>query len=126
MRPETEVHAGDRTKCPKCDGTAVNITPVKTHSQVIAVYACQTPSCGFAFRADGRAFVKDIRQIKDVFRAATMGNKTLEEMLKGEKLSPAAKSLMTAKLMEYGVQMWFDGLKQGLVIGAVQHTPPKE
>jgi len=82
-----------------------------------ATYACK--ACGLASTIDGGAFVKDAKELKDYFRGGTLGHKTLTEALAGEKLNPATKILLQAKIVEYGVQMWFDGLRQGLVMGAV-------
>ncbi|NDC22623.1 MAG: hypothetical protein EBZ49_00610 [Proteobacteria bacterium] len=109
---------GDRADCPQCKSVAINITPLKNHDRSIAVYACQ--ACGFAFKSDGGAFVSDSEKLKDVFRGATLGQKTLVESLGGENLNAATKALLTARLLEYGTQMWFDGLKQGLLLGAIK------
>lgn len=104
--------------CPKCKGVAVLIVPLKKVDKRMAAYGC--PACGNAFTLDGGAFVKDAGELKDVFRGATLANRTLVESLGGEKLNPATRAVLVAQLMEYGVQMYFDGLKQGLLLGTIQ------
>lgn len=110
-------HADKTIDCPRCKGAAVLLTPLKSVDKRAAVYGCN--ACGFSFRADGGAFLEDASQLRDVFRGATMANKTLLELLKGERLNAATRAMMSAQLLEYGVQMWFDGLKQGLLLGAI-------
>jgi len=107
-------------KCPKCGGEAADITPLKVKDARIAVYACYTPKCGYTFKAGGGAFVEGPEQLRDVFRGATLADRALTETMAGEKLNPATKALFQARLVEYGLTMWFDGLKQGLLLGAVQ------
>jgi hypothetical protein len=104
--------------CPQCGGAATNITPVKSKQELIAVYAC--PACGYAFKANGGAFVENPEKLQDVFRGATLGKQTLMEVMAGEKLNPATQALFAARLMEYGLQMWMDGLKQGVMLGAIK------
>jgi hypothetical protein len=82
----------------------------------LAVYGCK--ACGFAFKADGGAYVANAKELKDYFRGGTLAHQTLTEAMAGEQLNPATKILLQARLVEYGTQMWFDGLKQGLVMGA--------
>lgn len=104
--------------CPKCNGKATDITPLKNHDRSIALFACS--ACGNVFRANGGEFVSSSEKLRDVFRGATMGSKALEESLGGEKLNSATRALLLARLTEYGIQMWFDGLKQGLLLGTIQ------
>lgn len=104
--------------CPKCGGAAPIIVPLKKVDKRMAVYGC--PACGYAFGADGGAYLKDSSQLRDIFRGATLANRTLVESIGGEKLNPATRAVLTAQLLEYGMQMYFDGLKQGLLLGTVQ------
>jgi len=106
--------------CPKCKGVAVDITPLKKKDERIAVYGCQ--HCGYAFTSDGKAFVKDGEALQDVFRGATEGNKALIDMLMGtgEEVNPATRALLSARMLEYGLTMWYDGLKQGILLGTIQ------
>lgn len=106
--------------CPKCKGAAADITPLKKKDERISIYACQV--CGFAFTADGKAFVKDGEALRDIFKGATAGNQALVDMLAGtgEQINPATKTLLTARMLEYGLTMWFDGVKQGLLLGVQQ------
>jgi predicted RNA-binding Zn-ribbon protein involved in translation (DUF1610 family) len=104
--------------CPKCKGSAGLIVPLKKVDKRMAVYGCS--ACGFSFKADGGAFVKDAEQLRDVFRGATLADQTLTEALGGEKLNPATRAVLTAQLLEYGMQMYFDGLKQGLLLGTIR------
>lgn len=103
-------------ECPRCKGAAPLLSPMKITDRRNAVYGCK--ACGFGFKADGGAYVENPEQLKDYFRAGSLGNKTLMEALAGEQLNPATKIVLQARLVEYGTQMWFDGLKQGLVMGA--------
>ena len=104
--------------CPKCGSVATNITPVKQNPTNITAYGCQV--CGYAFDGAGKPIVNSTKQLADVFRAATEGQQTIQELFGQNKLDPATRVAFTAKLLEYGVQMWFDGLKQGLLLTAIQ------
>lgn len=106
--------------CPRCKSIANMIVPLKKVDRRMAVYACTAPGCGYTFNADGGAFIKDANHLRDVFRGATLTNRTLTESLGGEKLNPATRAVLTAQLLEYGMQMYFDGLKQGLILGCIQ------
>lgn len=99
--------------CPKCNGMAADITPLKHKDERISVYACE--NCGYAFRADGKAFVKDTEALGDMF--ASQGNQALVDMLlgTGEKLNKATFALLSARMVEYGLTMWMDGYKAGLL-----------
>lgn len=107
--------------CPKCKGAAVDITPLKKKDERIAVYGCQ--KCGYAFTADGKAFVENPEQLQDIFRGATMGNQAVIDMLlgTGEDVNPTTKALLVARMMEYGLQMYFDGVRQGILLGVLQN-----
>lgn len=98
-------------KCTKCNSETQKIHDVN---------ACMT--CGFTFTDDGRSVIHDIKDVADIFRVATEGSKTLKDVFEIEKMPAAQKAALTAKLMEYGVQMWYDGLKQGLLLGAIQES----
>ena len=108
----------ERVNCPKCEAVATNMTPLKNLDRSMAIYGCS--ACGYAFKADGGEFVENANQLRDVFRGATEGQKTLLESLNGEKLNPATRNLLTARLIEYGLTMWNDGLKQGILLGTIQ------
>lgn len=99
--------------CQKCNGVAADITPLKKKDERIAIYACE--NCGFAFTADGKAFIKDSESLQQTF--ATPGNQALMDMLigTGEKLNPATFALLSARMLEYGLTMWMDGYKAGLL-----------
>jgi hypothetical protein len=79
-------------------------------------------ACGFTFTDDGRSVIHDVKEIANIFSAATEGNKTLQDVFEIERMDPAQKAAITAKLLEYGTMMWFDGLKQGLLLGAIQES----
>lgn len=108
--------------CPQCGAVSSDITPLKTKDPRIAVYGCS--ACGYAFKADGGAFVDNPDQLRDVFRGATLGKQTLTEVIAGEKLNASTQAVFSARLMEYGLQMWMDGLKQGLLLGAIKGDKP--
>jgi transcription elongation factor Elf1 len=103
--------------CPKCGSVATNITPTKSPTSV-KVFGCA--ACGYAFTEDGKPVVQNNKQLADVFKAATEGQKTIMDVFGGSKMDPVTRSVMTTKLLEYGVQMWFDGLKQGILLGTIQ------
>lgn len=111
-------------KCPKCGGSAGLLVPLKAANEEIAVYGCT--ACGHTFNHEGKAFIDGPSHLRDVFRGATMGQETMAHMLKGEKFNPATKALLQAQVIEYGLQMWFDGLKQGLLLGAIRETKDGE
>lgn len=98
-------------KCTKCNSETQRIHDVN---------ACM--SCGYTFTDDGKSVIQDLKEIADVFRVATEGSKTLKDVFEIEKMQPAQKAALTAKLVEYGTQMWYDGLKQGLLLGAIQES----
>jgi len=110
--------AAKNKDCPKCEGAASLLSPLKLTDESMAVYGCM--ACGHTFRSDGGAYLDNAAELRDYFRGATLGQKTLIESLGGEKLNPASKAVLTAMILEYGTQMWFDGLKQGLLLGTVQ------
>jgi len=114
--------AGRQMECPKCKGAAPLMTPMKVVAERNAVYGCK--ACGYTFTADGGAYVESTAELRDHFRGATLGQQTLTEMMAGERLTPATRALFQAQLIAYGIQMWNDGLKQGLLLGATaaEHT----
>ena len=112
--------------CPRCNGIARLVSPVRNATQVTQVaYGC--PACGLAFNNEKKAILDDPTKLRDIFRGATKGHETVLGILKnvgagGEKSkgNAAAMALAESKLLEYGVQMWFDGLKQGLLLGTIE------
>jgi len=110
--------------CPACGAVATDITPLKNTNRSIAVFACS--GCGKAFKENGGLFVETKEQLRDVFRGATLGNEKLAELMRGETMTPETKAVLIAKLLEYGLQMWFDGLRQGLLMNAVQERKQEE
>jgi hypothetical protein len=109
--------------CPKCQSEAHELTPIQIKAEQMSVFGC--PGCGFTFTKDGIAFVRDGEKLRDTFRGATLIDITLTGVLSGEKLNPATKAMLNTRLMEYGLQMWFDGLKQGLLMGAIYEAKGK-
>lgn len=125
LKAEDSEGAAAKTKeCPKCQGTASLIVPLKQVEKRMAVYGCM--ACGHAFNGSGGAYLKDAGELRDVFRGATLANRTLTEAMGGEKLNPATRAVLTAQLLEYGVQMYFDGLKQGLLLGTIKSEKENE
>ena len=109
-----------KLKCPKCEVLATGSTPIKTKDARAMVFICPGKKCGYSWTVQGGEFVKDSDDLRDVFKSTTLGQKTLEDVLFGQTLNPATRALMLARLTEYGLQMWMDGLKTGLVNGARQ------
>jgi Zn ribbon nucleic-acid-binding protein len=108
-------------ECPKCKGTAPLIVPLKkVTEEKVAAYGCA--KCGHAFRSDGAQIIKTPDELRDIFRGATQGNKTLLEMFQGQDVPEATRTLFMARMVEYGLQMWNDGLKQGLLLGTLQQN----
>jgi hypothetical protein len=104
--------------CPKCGGLASLIIPLKKVEQALAVYGCS--ACGFVFDANGKAFLRDTGELRDVFRGATLAHQTLADAFGGSTMNAATRAVLTAQLLEYGMMMYFDGLKQGLLLGTIQ------
>jgi hypothetical protein len=102
--------------CPRCQGRSVPLSPVKRPGQDYSVYGCK--ACGLTFTADGKAYVEKTEELKDIFSGATGAHKVILEGLAKERLNPATRTLLSARIMEYGSDMWFEGLKQGLLLGA--------
>lgn len=121
MRKQAANHgtAAATQTCPRCKGAGRLMLPARATAES-AVYGC--PACGFAFTATGSQYVDNLKEMKDFFRGATLGQKVVTEGLKDTELSPAAKALLTAQILEYGTTMWFDGLKQGLLLGALDQN----
>lgn len=110
--------ADPRKECPKCRGIAPLTVPLKKVPKEIALYSC--PACGHAFSESGAAFIDSAEKLRDVFRAVSAGDKALDEALEGMNLKPAARALLLVLVTEYGLQMWFDGYKTGMLYGAKQ------
>lgn len=107
--------------CVKCGSAMSPLAPVKDSH--LKAFACMV--CGYVSDEAGKPIVSNNAQLADVFKAATEGSKTLRDVFGVDKLDPATKAAMTAKLLEYGTQMWFDGLKQGLLMNAIQEQHGK-
>lgn len=103
--------------CPKCGGLAHIIVPERLAGQGPEVFGC--PACGHAFNEQGKEFIDPSTGLKDLFRGATLGGKALSEGIGAATLPPAAMVLLQAKVTTYGCDMWLDGLKQGLLLGAI-------
>ena len=110
--------AGQTVQCPKCQGVGRLTVPEKLAQVAYPIYGCT--ACGHAFKADGTAFVENTSELRDYFRGATLGNKALTESLGEMGLPPAVMVLLQTQVLEYGTSMWFDGLKQGILLGAIQ------
>lgn len=113
--------------CPRCNGVAKSVSPVKKPTQAHQiVYGC--PACGLCFNHEMKPVLDRPEQLRDIFRGATKGHETVLGILKavgsssGKKTKGNAASMVLAetKMLEYGVQMWFDGLKQGLLLGTIE------
>lgn len=102
--------------CSKCGSATTPLAP--THDSAHKAFGCMV--CGFVSDDTGKPIVKNAKQLSDVFRVATEGDKTLRDVFELNKMDPATRAAMTARLLEYGNQMWFDGLKQGLFMSAVE------
>lgn len=117
---EGQAKAGQKRVCPKCQGTAVNITPLKTHNSKVAVFACQ--ACGYSSRMDGGAYITDPTELKEHFLGLIGAKSTITDLIAGEGLPKATRNLLIARITEYGLQMWNDGLKQGLLIDVIKEN----
>ena len=105
--------------CTRCQGGLRNISPLKSTNRV-SVYSCV--KCGYTFTSEGKAFVADGEALRDVFKGATLGNQAVVDMIlgTGEEINAATRALLSARMLEYGLTMWMDGLKQGLLLGVNQ------
>lgn len=110
--------ANDAMVCGRCNGMGRRLSPPHDAAITHAVYSCS--ACGNTYTADGRPYAEG--ELRNFFRGATLGHEALNKAFGGTKLPPQAMVLLQAQLLEYGTNMWFDGLKQGLLLGAVSHT----
>jgi hypothetical protein len=104
--------------CPKCGGALFLAVPDATAAGQ-RLYGCKL--CFHTCQADGTPFV-ECDDLKDVFRAATEGQAVYDKMLASQHFSPAARAVFQAEIVSYGLQMWQDGFKQGLLMGALKTT----
>jgi hypothetical protein len=113
--------------CPRCNGVARLIAPVKNPTGPDQVaYGC--PACGLAFNSEKQPILDNQTKLRDIFRGASAGHQTVLGILKGmdgqtdskSKSNAASMALAESKMLEYGVQMWFDGLRQGLLLGTIE------
>jgi hypothetical protein len=114
MTPSEEGLAESLQPCGKCGAPAHLVVPLKVVSKKMAVYGC--PACGHTFRYGGAVFLENPDQLRDTFRAATLG----QEMFGDQKMDPSLALMFQARLMEFGTHMFYDGVKQGLLLGALQ------
>jgi len=110
--------------CPKCGGASGLLIPLKVADERIAVYGCK--ACGYTFNSEGSAYIDSPTHLEDVFKGATAGQETMFKMAAGKGMNEATKALLQAQVIEYGLQMWFDGLKQGLLLGVTQAERGKD
>lgn len=101
--------------CPKCGSIATDINPLKGHTEDQSVFVCE--ACKHVFKSDGLAYCSNNEELRDVFKGATAANSALLRALDGEQLPPLVFAMLKLRMVEYGLQMWFDGLKQGLLLG---------
>lgn len=113
---EKQAKAGQRRECPKCQGVAINVTPLKVHNERAAIFACQTKGCGYAFQFDGEAYLNGPEDLSGWFKGVIGANEGLSEILGTKTMNPATRNLILARMVDYGMQMFSDGLKQGLLI----------
>lgn len=106
-------------ECPVCGSTAASMSPVKTDNERAVVFVCLNKKCSHTFKVDGGAFVKNEEELKKHFMAGRASD-ALERTLLGERLNPSTRALLMANIIEYGLSMWNDGMKVGLVIGATR------
>lgn len=104
--------------CPRCESDAVSISPVKATNDRAVVFVCTKKKCSYTFKVSGGAFVEDADDLTDAFKTGRAANDALDKILLGEKLNPSTRALLLANIVEYGIGMWQDGLKTGLVINA--------
>jgi len=108
-------------KC-KCGGETVDINPFGKDDPLRSIHACQ--ACGLATNSDGSYIIQDtenmnLKKFSDVFHAASGA----ETIIYANNFF--SKTMLFAKMVDYGCQMWMDGLKQGLLLG-VLHDKRRE
>lgn len=111
---------GFTKECPQCKSAGVSISPIKATNDRSVVFVCTSKKCSYTFKASGGAFVKDADALTDIFKLGRDARETLDRVLLGEKVNPSTKALLIAEIVEYGIGMWQDGLKTGLVISATK------
>lgn len=112
----TFVPASDRSECPKCKSTAKLMTPLKSTPKDKAVYGCF--ACGFTFNDGGHQYISGADKLSSFVKGAADSTEALAAAAGQTDLNPAALLVLQAQMVEYGTERWFDGLKQGLLLGA--------
>jgi transcription elongation factor Elf1 len=116
---ENLIPQGDTMPCPRCkDKDAMNITPLKSCAQEMAIFNCS--SCGLTFNAQGGMIVKNAEELSRLFASSKAERTTLSEMLFGETTNKATRALVLSKVVAYGYDMWLAGFKQGLVASCTE------
>jgi len=108
--------APDRGECPKCRSVAKLLSPLKKTPGDMAVYGCF--ACGFTFSSDGRQYVEGSEVLSGFVKGAAEGADAMAAAMGQSNINPAAFVILQAQMVEYGTERWFDGLKQGLLLGA--------
>lgn len=109
--------------CPKCQGVSFLISPTEDIPLEKAVYGCK--ACGHLFDYKFRAFIKSNEKVKDVFKGVSLA-KELVDSTTPPDLSDTAKTVLMASMINYGINMWYDGLKQGLLISVIESEAKKD
>lgn len=104
-------------KCPKCGSTSSVITPQVFKEKMPEVWGCR--ACGYTYDSAGREVITDPKQVADHLRAGEHAEKIFGVM-KG--LPPALRAAVVGLLVEYGSNMWYEGLKQGLLLSTIGET----
>jgi transcription elongation factor Elf1 len=119
MNPKDMIKQGELIDCPRCDSAkAMNVTPLTQCDREMAVFYCS--SCGLTFNSKGRHVVKNSTELSKLFAEGKDLRMTVDEVLCGESVSKATRSLILAKVVSYGYEMWLRGFKQGLVAATTE------
>ena len=109
----------NEVKCARCGGQAYLMRPEGLGGVTLPhkIYSC--PTCGANTSENGKILLTNIQELKQISTVAAASKKMTEGMPELQKLVAAAKSLFEARAAEYGIQMWFDGYKHGLLVNAI-------
>lgn len=107
------------SSCPKCQGVSFLIAPSHEVPKNIAVYGCK--SCGLKSNFEGKAIIASQEDFSNISKMTKLASELVNNN-SDENLGFAAKSVLLAEMVSYGMNMWYDGLKQGLLLAAVEES----
>jgi len=111
--------------CPICKGAAYEMQPRGLGKVKIdkPFFACT--NCGANFDKSNNILHKNPADIDQISMIATGARKMAESLPEFESMGSASQALFQARMAEFGLQVWFDGYKHGLLTNAIQEEYSK-